>query len=206
MVEVFFRQVQVTSGISHYGKLFGVADIIDNQYIVCTKGYFLNNSLGQEIINLVILISIQTWHRRLGHLDYQDILRLPKVANGIDIKRPIQGEICSDCMERRQQKKSFYEPMLQPSGYLDYIHCDLGGLYPTTRRGNQFHLGVRDGATGVYYTEPMRTKSQTFDIFQKFICQAERQSGEKPKHLRIDFGREFANEKFEEYTSKGGVK
>ena len=38
-----------------------------------------------------------------------------------------------------------------------------------TQRGNQFYLGIRDGATGAYYTEPMKTQSQTFDTFQKFI-------------------------------------
>ena len=62
-------------------------------------------------------------------------------------------------MKNSQPKKLFYEPMLQPSEYLDYIHCDLDGSYLTTRQGNKFYLDVFDGATGVYYAEPMRTKS-----------------------------------------------
>ena len=90
--------------------------------------------------------------------------------------------------------------MSQPSEYLDYLHCDLGGPYPITQRGNRFYLGIRDGATGAYYAEPMRTKGQTFDTFQRFIHQAERQSGKKLKHLRTDFGGEFANKAFEEYA------
>ncbi len=52
----------------------------------------------------------------------------------------------------------------------------------------------------------MKPKSQTFDIFQKFIRQAERQSGKKLKHLHTDFGGKFANKMFEEYTSKESVK
>ena len=71
---------------------------------------------------------------------------------------------------------------------------------------NQFYLGVRDGVTGAYYAEPMKTKSQTFDIFQKFICQVESQSGKNLKHLHTDFKGEFANKLFEKYTSKEGVK
>ncbi len=82
--------------------------------------------------------------------------------------------MCGDCMKGRQQRKSSYEPMLQPSEYLDYIHCDLGGFYLTTRRENRFYFGVRDGATRAYNAEPMRTEIRTFDIFQKFICQVER--------------------------------
>ena len=52
----------------------------------------------------------------------------------------------------------------------------------------------------------MGTKSQAFDTFQKFTQRAERQSGKKPKHLRTDFGGEFANQSFEQYTVKEGNK
>ena len=172
--------------------------MINNRYVVRTKGYFSNSSLFQEVINSVNPISIQTWHRRLNHLGYKIILRLPKVADAIDVKGSIPDEIFGDCIKGKQQRKPSYELILQHSEYLDYIQCDLGGPYPTTRRCNRFYLGVQDGATGAYYAEPMRTKSQTFDTFQKFIRQAKRQSAKKLKHLRTNFGGEFANKAFEE--------
>ena len=78
----------------------------------------------------------------MGHLGYQNILRLPKVADSIEIKGPIPKEIYGDCMKGRQQRKSSYEPMSQPSEYLNYLHCNLGGPYPTTWRGNRFYLGI----------------------------------------------------------------
>ncbi len=118
----------------------------------------------------------------------------------------ILGEIYGNCMKKKQQKKPFYEPILQPSEYLDYIHCDLGGSYPTNRKSIQFYFGVRESATRAYYAESMRTKSRNFDKFQKFICQAECSSAKKLKHLRTDFRGKFANKAFEEYTSKEGVK
>ena len=109
-------------------------------------------------------------------MGYQNIARLPKLAYDMDVNGPIAGEICGDSIKKRQQGKPSYELMLQPSEYLYYIHCDLGLSYTTTRKRNRFYLGVWDGATGAYYAEPMRTQSQTFDIFQKFIRQVERQS------------------------------
>ncbi len=57
-VEVFLRQPHIPSEISHQGIPFGVADIIDNQYIVRTTGYFPNGTSDQEIINAVTPISI----------------------------------------------------------------------------------------------------------------------------------------------------
>ncbi len=105
--------------ISHHGGLFGVTDIIDNQYVVRTTPYFPNKCLDQEIINSVTPIFIQTWHMRLSQLGYQNIPCLPKLADGIDVKRSNQGEICGDCMKGGQKIKPSYEPMLQPSKYLE---------------------------------------------------------------------------------------
>ena len=55
----------------------------------------------------------------------------------MNIKGKIPDEIYDDCMKWRQQMKLSYELMLQPSEYLDYIHCDLDSSYLTTRRGNR---------------------------------------------------------------------
>ncbi len=173
-----------------------MADIVDDQYIVRTTGFSPNNVSEASIINSMTPLSIQTWHRRMGHLGYQNLLQLPKIADGIEIKDPIPAEIWGDCMKGRQQRKPSYEPRSTSSEYLDDLHCDLGGPYPITRKGNRFYLGIRDGATGAYYSEPMRTKSQTFVKFQKFICHAEKQSEKKLKRLRTDFGGEFANTAF----------
>lgn len=52
----------------------------------------------------------------------------------------------------------------------------------------------------------MRTKNQIFDIFQKFICQAEYQFRKKLKHLYTDFRKKFANKAFKEYTAKKDIK
>ncbi len=151
MVEVFLRQIQVPSEISHRGELFGVADIIDNQYFVRIIVYFPNNPLDQEVINTVTPISIQTSHRQMGHLGYQNIFCFSKVADGIEVKGPIPHDICGDSMKGRQQRIPFYEPISQPTKYLGYLHCDLGGSYLTTRKGNRFYLGIRDGTTGACY-------------------------------------------------------
>ncbi len=108
MVEILLRQVQVPSEIRHQGELFGVVDIIDNQYVVWTNDHFPNSNLCQEVMNSVTPISIQPWHRRLCYLVYQNIFRLPQIADGIDVKGPIHDEICGDCMKERQQRKLSY--------------------------------------------------------------------------------------------------
>ncbi len=96
--------------------------------------------------------------------------------------------------------------MSTSSEYPDDLHCDLGEPYPITQRGNWFYLGIRDGATGTYYVEPMTTKSQVFAKFQKFICHVKGQSGKKLRRLRTDFGGEFANTAFQEFIAKEEIR
>ncbi len=50
-VEVLLRLIQIPSEISHYGELFRVRHIINNQYVVHIKGYFPNSTLDQKVIN-----------------------------------------------------------------------------------------------------------------------------------------------------------
>lgn len=141
-VEVFLQKFRVSLEIIHQGEFFEVANIIENKYVVCIIGYFSLGTLNQEIINVTTPIFIQTWYWQMDQLGYQNILQLPKFADGINIKGPIPRKICDDCMKKRHQKKPSYKPMSYPSKYLDYLYCNLGGPYPITRRGNQFSLGI----------------------------------------------------------------
>ena len=62
-VKVFLQQHHIPTEISHHGSLFGMANIIDNQYVVRTTGYFPNSIFDQGTINAITPVSIQTWHR-----------------------------------------------------------------------------------------------------------------------------------------------
>lgn len=73
-VEVFLLQSHIPSEISNQRILFEIDDIIDNQYIIYTTGYFPNHTFYQRIINIVILIFIESLYRQMGHLGYQIIL------------------------------------------------------------------------------------------------------------------------------------
>ena len=111
-VEVLLWQVQVPSEISYLKELFGVVNIINNQYVFWTTDYFSNSNVDQWFINAVTSISIQIWHRWLCYLSDQNIFCLPNVADGIDVKSLIPDEIFADCMKKRQHKKPSYKLIL----------------------------------------------------------------------------------------------
>ena len=47
--------------------------------------------------------TIEIWHQRMGHLSYRNILKLPQIAEGIEVKGPVPEEICGPCVTRRQR-------------------------------------------------------------------------------------------------------
>lgn len=111
-VEVFFQQSQMASKFHHQREHFRITTIINDQYTICITVYFSNSTLNKKTINIVIFIIIQTWHYWMGHIGYQNILRLPKAVDDIDIKGLILVEICENCMKKRYQRKSSYKPIL----------------------------------------------------------------------------------------------
>ena len=76
--------------------------------------------------------------------------RLPKVADGIDVKGPIPAEICGDCMKGRQQKEPYYEPVSQPKDKLEYLQYGLRGPLCYDSKRSKFYLGIRDGWCNKY--------------------------------------------------------
>lgn len=52
----------------------------------------------------------------------------------------------------------------------------------------------------------MRTKVQTFTIFQKFFKQANWQLGNKLKHLHFNFREKFAYQALKNYITKEDIK
>ena len=87
-VEVFLRKAGQPSEIVVDDEVFGLADIIENQYVIR-----LAENPKPATVNRVTAPTIDTWHARMGHLGYRSLLELPKLASGIEIKGPAPTEI-----------------------------------------------------------------------------------------------------------------
>ena len=199
-VEVCLRKAGQPSKIVVDEEVFGLADIIENQYVIR-----LAETPKPAIVNRVKAPTIETWHARMGHLGYRSLLELPKLAHRIEIKGPAPMEICGGCMKGRSQRKPSRTPMTRATEFLEEIHSDLGGPLPPTRWGEQYYISFYDDATGTYYVKTMQHKSQTFEKFLKFISWAENQSEKKLKRYWTDGGEEFDNEALKSWCLERGV-
>ncbi len=197
---MFFRKAGQPSEIVIDEEVFGLADIIKNQYLIQ-----LAEILKPAIINRVTALTIEIWHAQMEYLGYKSLLELPKLANGIEIKGPVPTEICSGYMKGRSQRKPSRTPMIRATEFLEEIHSDLEGPLPPTRRGEQYYISFYDNATGTYHIKTMRHKSQAFEKFLEFIPWAESQSGKMLKRYHTDGRGEFDHEALKSWYLECGV-
>ncbi len=199
--EVFLRKLGRPSELYFEGEVVGLADIIENQYVVK-----LAKDPESATVNMAVSSSLESWHSRLAHLSYKAIVQLTSMAFGIQLKSPLPEEICGRCIVGKQQRKPFREPMTRATKFLELLHSDLGGPLSSTKYRDIFYISFYDNATRTYYVKPLRHKSQAIDEFSKFVTWALTQSGNKLKRYCTDFGGEFDNQSFKKWCEENGVK
>ena len=107
-VEIHLKKSGEPSQIWYNGKLQGLADIIDRQYVLQTQPS--NIAIQMSFANTIPIVNavkptLELWHQRMRHLGYQNLLKLPQLASGIDVKGPVPDSICGPCMKKRQRRK-----------------------------------------------------------------------------------------------------
>ena len=198
-IEIRLRGKDQPSLIIYENEIHGLADIIDDQYVLRLEKH--------AIINIATSVTTaETWHARMGHLGYRNLQKLTSLATGMTINGPVPDEICGPCMKGRQQRRPSRVPTTKVAGFLDEVHSDLGGPLPKTREGLAYYESFRDNATGAYFAYPMRTKHQAFEKFLEFKNHTEKQTGCTLKAYHTDGGGEFNSKVFKDYHKANGIK
>lgn len=93
---MYLKKASKPSGILIDEDVFGLADIIENQYVIK-----LATTLKLATVNRVTALTIKIWHAYIKDLGYKSLLELRKLANEIEIKRPSPTEIYNKCIKGR---------------------------------------------------------------------------------------------------------
>jgi hypothetical protein len=153
---------------------------------------------------------IWLWHRRLGHLMFDHIIKLrnngavkdlPKISKPCDfVCKPFQiGKLT------RTQFKSKKFPLTEKP--LQLVHMDLCGpsRKEVTGKENYFVL-ITDDYSRVTWVAFLKEKSKAFKKFEVFKALTENQTRKRLKAVRSDRGGEFSSWNFKEFYDKHGIK
>ena len=89
---------------------------------------------------------------------------------------------------------------------LELVHTDVCEMLELSLGGARYYLSFIDDTTRKVWVYPLKSKSDTFSTFQKFVSLVENQTGQKLKSLRSDNGGEYLSKAFQDYCDAKGIK
>jgi transposase InsO family protein len=150
------------------------------------------------------------WHRRLGHLNFDHLMKLKNLEAVKDLQRisKPQDSMCKPCqvgkLTRTQFKSKRSTSTEKP---LQLVHMDLCG--PSRQEGtwkeNYFML-IIDDYSKITWVAFLKEKVEAFEKFKKIKALTKNQIGKRLKAIRSDRGGEFMSSDFKEFCDKHGIK
>ncbi|KAI5312848.1 hypothetical protein L3X38_042022 [Prunus dulcis] len=159
----------------------------------------------QLVLRASVTHSLQTWHKRLGHLNDQSIKMLANqdMVHGLpSLEKDLA--VCEGCKLGKQHRDSFpAESTWRAQSPLELVHTDIcGPMQIASMSENRYFLLFIDDYTRMAWVYFLRNKSNAFECFKKFKAMTELQSGHKVKSLRSDRDGEFMSNEFLTYCSE----
>ena len=201
-------------------KLVFVLDnfILTKNGIYVGKGYMRNGLFKMNVMIVVppikninnkntssayVLESSNTWHGRLGHVNYDTLRRLINMECLPNFKID-QNHKCEICVESKLTRTSF-QSIERSSEPLELIHSDICDLkFIQTRGGKKYFLTLIDDCTRYCYVYLLRSKDEALEMFQHFKNEVENQLDRKIKVIRSDRGGEY-EAPFGDFCSQHGI-
>lgn len=170
--------------------------------------YKLNTFKGNAFMSTSESQSLDVWHRRMGHLNYNDVCRLPLCTDGIKISNTDENRNnCIPCLKGKQTKHPFKSIGTRASAPLEIIHSDLcGPMEVPSMGGARYFISFIDDYSrnvNVYF---LKNKSNVKEIFQMYKNEMENHLERKIKILRTDNGLEYLNNQMFKYLTDLGIK
>jgi transposase InsO family protein len=184
--------------------LIGVAELENGVYK-------LNTVKSEKVLAATVVqaTDAKTWHRRLGHINSNDLERMKGGAvEGVfyNEKADIQKSNCQVCCEGKQTRLPFPSANHRSKKLLEVVHSDLCGPMETKSIGQaKYFLLFVDDASRMSFVYFLKEKNQALQRFKEFRGMVENQTESKIKTLRTDNGGEFCSQQMESYLKAAGI-
>ncbi|GKA35972.1 putative ribonuclease H-like domain-containing protein, partial [Tanacetum coccineum] len=198
-------------------NLFSVSQICDkknNVLFTNTEGLVLSSDFKlldrSQVLLRCHIDESNTWHRRLGHINFKTMNKLVKgnLVKGLPSKIFEKDHSCVACQKGKQHKASYKTKLVNSiSKPLHMFHMDLFG--PTNVKSlmkKSYCLVVTDDFSRFSWVFFLATKDETSGILKTFITEIENQLDHKVKVIRSDNGTEFKNSIMNQFCEMKGIK
>jgi hypothetical protein len=149
------------------------------------------------------------WHRRMGHMHFDNLVKVSKreeVGEIPQITKPT-NTLCKHCQQGNQTKTRFKSKEYSTTRTLKIVHTDLVG--PTTTKGlkgERYFMLLFDDYIRMTAVCFLKNKSKYFENFKIYNEMVENEMDLRIKCLRSDNGGDFTSKEFMDYYSSHGIK
>lgn len=155
-------------------------------------------------------VDINLWHRRLGHLNKSDLLKLinKQMVCGINNLNNKDLNFCEPCVEGKQHRLSFSEVTeSRTKRPLELIHSDVcGPITPTAYNNNRYVVSFIDDFTHFAVIYLIKSKDEVLDKFIEFAEMSSTHFEKRISCLRSDNGTEYTSNAFKKYCREKGIR
>lgn len=169
--------------------------------------YYLHTEVESNDDKCNATHDIQAWHEILGHCNYDDVLRLHDVVDGMQIKgkmsRPEQE--CEVCIQGKFTQTRNRNPDARAKAPLEMVHTDLAGPIATeSLEGYKYAQSFTDDYSNAVFVYFLKKKSDAVQATEKFLADVSPYG--KVKCMRSDNAAEFTGGDFQALLRKSKIR
>jgi transposase InsO family protein len=157
----------------------------------------LERQQDQQAFPAIIKPTLSVWHRRLGHLGYENVKRTATMTTGIELdEREDTPEFCRPCVMSKSMRTVSRKPQERATNTFDLIHLDvLGPITPIGYNGHRWALFLTDDHARYRWGYTFKEKGEAYSTIVNFITMAQTQYNKTIRRFRMDGGKEFGGTK-----------
>jgi hypothetical protein len=179
------------------------------------RGMYLLDAVGEEADRAVANAvtehnSWEEWHKRYGHLAYSGLetLKQKNMVEGLDIvegKRP-EG-ICEACVKAKLARRPFPKESKRKTekpGELTVTDV-WGPSRIESLAKSKYYISFTDHNTRRVTVLFLKKKDEAYDCVTGYLTRVERKYEYLPKAIRFDNGKEYINQRLENWLKEKGI-
>ena len=149
---------------------------------------------------------IDIWHKRLGHLNHDDIKLLTTMSSGIEIgPRTHNQKTCIPCLHGAQHKHISRVPRLPADKKLEIVHIDIKGPCGSDVHGFKYWVNFLCEKTRFNRGYALQFRSEIFNAYLAFEAVAERESNSRILALMMDGSQENLSNDWRTHCINKGI-
>ena len=154
-------------------------------------------------------ISISELHRRMGHVNHEDLRQMVEkgMVTGINLDLSSKPDFCEICITAKATRKSFpKESQTEYKAYGDKVVADVWGPAPVKSiGGKEYYVLFQDLFSHEERIYFLKQKSEVFEYYKKYEAWLKVQRNGRVGILGCNRGGEFTSQEFTDYLENAGT-